>query len=298
MSKYVITGATGKTGHIIAENLLAAGHTVTVVGRSAERLSPLVAKGAIAATGDLADSAFLKNTFAGADAVYLMIPPKWDVTDWRAYQRSVTDAFIGALKSSGTKKVVLLSSMGAHMLDGAGPVSGLAELEHALRVVPGLDSFSLRAGFFMENFYANIGLIKQAGIFGYVLNPEVRMPFVHTRDIAEVATRHLLDLGFTGHTHEFVGGTADLNMQEVAEKLGNAIDKPDLRYVQFPVADAKAGMMQAGLPETIADGYNELFGALNLGEYQEGYVRTPAVTTPTSFEWFAENEFKSAFFAN
>lgn len=298
MSKYVITGASGHTGHIIAENLLAAGHSVTVIGRSAEKLSPLVAKGAVAAVGDLADAAFLGSTFAGADAVYLMIPPKWDVTDWRAYQRSVTDAFISALKTGGVKKAVVLSSMGAHMLDGAGPVSGLAELEQDLRTVPGLDAFSLRAGFFMENFYTNIGLIKQAGIFGYILRPDVRMPIVHTRDIAEVATRHLLDLGFTGHTYEFVGGTADLTMQEAAEKLGKAIGKPDLRYVQFPAPDAKAGMMQAGLPETIADGYNELFGALNLGEYQKGYERTPAVTTPTSLEWFAENEFKPAFLAN
>ncbi|GAB4497462.1 MAG: hypothetical protein OHK0019_31130 [Saprospiraceae bacterium] len=150
----------------------------------------------------------------------------------------------------------------------------------------------------MENFYGNIGLIKQAGIFGYTLGAEVRMPIVHTRDIADVATKVLLDLNFTGHTYEFVGGTADLTMKEVAAILGKAIGKPDLAYVQFSDDDAKAGMLQAGIPETIADGYNELFGALNKGIYQEGYKRTPAVTTPTSLEWFAENEFKHAFHAN
>lgn len=298
MSKYVITGATGNTGHIIAENLLATGQSVTAIGRNADKLANLVAKGATPAVGDLADAGFLTKTFEGAEAVYLMIPPKWDVTDWRAHQRTLSDAFIQALKASGVKKVVLLSSMGAHLLNGAGPVSGLAELEYALRSVPGLDSFALRAGFFMENFYGNIGLIKQADIFGYTLGAEVSMPIVHTRDIAEVATKLLLDLNFSGHTHEFVGGTTDLNMQEVASILGNSIGKPGLAYVQFSNADAKAGMLQAGIPETIADGYNELFGALNEGIYQEGYKRTTAVTTPTSFEWFAENEFKHAFNEN
>ena len=298
MSKYVITGATGNTGHLIAENLLAAGHTVTAVGRNAGKLASLAAKGAAPAVGDLSDAAFLTETFRNADAVYLVIPPKWDVTDWIAYQRSLIDAFTQALKSAGVKKAVVLSSMGAHLLKGAGPVSGLAELEHALHNVSGLDVLSLRAGFFMENFYGNIGLMKQAGIFGYTLNGEVSMPVVHTRDIAGVATQRLLDLDFTGHTHEFVGGAADLNMQQVAGILGQAIGKPDLAYVRFSDADAKAGMMQAGLPETIADGYNELFGALNKGIYQAGYQRTPAITTPTSLEWFAENEFKHAYQAS
>ena len=295
---YVITGATGNTGKLIAQNLLAAGKPVKVVGRSAEKLAGLVAQGAVPAIGDLADAAFLTTAFQGATAVYLLVPPKWDLTDWRAYQRTVSQAFIQALGSAGVKKAVLLSSVGAHLPEGAGPVSGLAELELALGQVPGLDVVSLRAGFFMENFYANIGLMKQAGFFGYSLSEAVSMPVVHTRDIAEVATRRLLDLDFTGHTHEFVAGPADLTMPQVARTLGRVVGRPDLGYVRFPVADAKAGMMRAGLPETIADGYNELFDALNRGVYLEGYTRTAAVSTPTTLEWFAENEFKGAFGEN
>jgi uncharacterized protein YbjT (DUF2867 family) len=292
---YVITGATGHTGHLISENLLAAGQPVTVISRSADKVSELVSKGAKAAVGDLADAAFLTQTFEGAKAVYLMIPPKWDVTDWRAFQRTITTAFEQAIKNSGVKKVVLLSSQGAHLLEGAGPVSGLAELEHALRNIPGLDVLALRPGFFMENFYAQIDLVKHAGILGYALRNDVKLPIVHTRDIAAVATERLLDLGFTGHTHEFIGGAADLTMQEATSILGEAIGKPALPYVAFTPADSKAGMMQAGLPETIAEGYNELFDALNKGIYQDGYQRTPAVTTPTTLQWFAENEFKHAF---
>lgn len=292
---YVITGATGHTGHHIAEGLLAAGQSVRVIGRSAERLQALTALGAEPALGDLADPAFLTRAFAGARAVYLVIPPKWDVTDWRAFQRSLIASFTAALTANKVEKAVVLSSVGAHMLEGAGPVSGLAELEKALEKVPGLDVLNLRAGFFMENFLGNIGMIKGMGIFGYSLHPDVKMPMVHTRDIAQVALRHLLSLDFKGHSHVFVSGPADLTMPEAASVLGQAIGKPDLAFVSFPPADAKAGMMQSGFPETVADGYVELFQALNGGEYLAGHVRNAENTTPTTLAWFAETEFKPAF---
>ena len=292
---YIITGATGHTGKRISEALLAAGKSVTVVSRNAEKVADLVAKGAVSAIGDLADADFLTQTFKGATAIYLMIPPVWDVTDWRAHQRTQSEAFLKAMKASGVKKVVLLSSQGAHLLNGAGPVSGLAELEHGLRDIEGLDVLALRPGYFMENLYSAVGMIQHAGIYGTVLRGDLRFPIVHTRDIADAAIKHLLELGFTGQTHQFVGGAADLSMREVTATIGKAIGKPALPYVEFSPADAKAGMIQAGLAETIADGYVELFSALNSGIYQEGYERTAANTTPTSFEWFVENELKHAF---
>lgn len=292
---YIITGATGHTGKRISENLLAAGHPVKVISRSADKVSELVEKGAVPAIGDLADADFLTQTFKGATAIYLMIPPKWDVSDWRAYQRLLSEAFVSALKASGVQKVVLLSSQGAHLLEGAGPVSGLAELEHALKSVEGLNVLALRPGYFMENLYASVDMIQHAGIHGSSLKSDVRFPIVHTRDIAAVATQRLLDLNFSGHTHEFIGGAADLSMQEVTTTIGKAIGKPELPYIVFSPADAKAGMEQAGLPATIADGYIELFAALNSGIYQEGYHRSPEITTPTTLEWFVENELKHAF---
>ena len=83
---YVILGGTGNTGKQIAETLLAAGKAVTIVSRDAAKAQDLVAKGAVVAVGDLHDSDFLTQTFRGATAVYSLVPPKWDVQDWRAYQ--------------------------------------------------------------------------------------------------------------------------------------------------------------------------------------------------------------------
>ncbi len=291
---YVITGATGHTGKRISENLLAAGKPVKAIGRSAEKLADLVAKGATTAVGDLNDTDFLTEAFQGATAVYLMIPPKYDTNDWIGYQRELIHAFIPALQAAKVPKVVLLSSVGAHMPSGAGPVSGIGELEKALHQVDGLEVLALRPGYFMENLFSSVNMIKHAGINGSTVAPDRQVAIVHTSDIAKVATQRLLDLSFSGHSHEFISAYK-LTLPEVTRAIGQAIGKPELPYIQFAPTDARAGMLQAGLPETIADGFLEMEDAMNGSEFYAGYVETNNLTEPVSLEWFVENELKHAF---
>ena len=72
---YVVTGATGNTGRVVANRLLDQGKKVRVIGRNRERLQPFVARGAEAFVADLSDQTAVKQAFAGANAVYAMIPP-------------------------------------------------------------------------------------------------------------------------------------------------------------------------------------------------------------------------------
>lgn len=292
---YVITGASGNTGKAIANALLDAGKSVKVISRNAEHLAALVAKGAVAAIGDLHDAAFLTDAFKGATAVYTLIPPNWTVTDWRAYQTKTGFALASAIQAAKVPYVVNLSSQGAHLAEGAGPVSGLFYLEQMLNSIPGLHVKHLRAGFFMQNFFAYAGMIKHMNLFGTSLKSDLKIPIVHTRDIAEVAVSELLALDFTGNSVRFVAGAASLSMKEVTAILGKAIGNPDLPYVEFSPEDELQGALQNGLSQPIAEGYRDLNNALNYGNYQEGFVRDAATTTPTTFEWFAENEFKQAY---
>lgn len=292
---YVITGATGHTGALISEALLKAGKSVRAIGRDENRLKNLVDMGAVPAVGELEDALFLNEAFKDAEAVYALIPPKWDLTEpWRDFQRKVSTSIAQALKNNAVPYVVLLSSNGAHLPEGAGPVTGLYELEQMLKAVPGLNVMSLRAGFFMQNMLANIGMIKHLGFFGYTLRDDLKMPMVHTNDIAEAAVKHLLNLDFKGFNYVFVSGERDLTMPEAAQILGKAIGKPDMKYVNFSASDSKAGMLQAGIPETIAEGYIEMFDALNSGRFLSDYQRTPENTTATSLEDFAQ-EFAAAY---
>jgi uncharacterized protein YbjT (DUF2867 family) len=292
---YIITGATGNTGSRISESLLASGHAVKAIARNPEKLSKLQEKGATIVAGDLSDAEFLTQTLKGATAAYLMIPPNFAVQDWRAHMTEMVDVYTRAVRESGIKKVVLLSSIGAHRTDGLGPIGGLAELENAMKAIPGLDVLALRPGYFMENLYGAVGMIKHMGINGGVQRSDVRTSFVHTSDIAAVATQRLLDLNFTGFSYEFITGPEDLTFGEITAIIGQAIGKPDLPYVNFSPADGKAGMIQAGLPETIANGYVELAEGMNKGLIGEGYDRATATRTNTSFAWFAEHELKRAF---
>src|SRR5437762_2898506 len=123
--KYVITGAAGHISKPLAEKLLETGHEVVVIGRNAANLKPLIDKGAKVAIGSVEDVDFLTQSFQGADAVYTMVPPKIDAPDWKGYISGIGENYHKALEAAKVPAVVNLSSVGAHLADGGGPVSGL-----------------------------------------------------------------------------------------------------------------------------------------------------------------------------
>lgn len=293
---YVITGASGHTGQRAALKLLEAGEEVIVIGRSAERLAKLTAKGARAAIGDLSDVAFLTATFKGAKAVYAMIPPNHVAPDFRAYQNELATAITTAIREAGVPNVVTLSSIGAHSPE-TGVVAGLYHFEQKLAAeVPEVNVLHLRAGFFMQNFLANIGIIKSMGINGgFPVDGNTKTAVVHTNDIGDAAAKYLLTLDFKGHTHTYVAGAADLTMTEATEILGAAIGKPELPWVTFSYEDARNGMVQSGLSASLADQYIQFSRAINEGILTGDYARKPEYATPTTFEEFAKTEFAAAF---
>ena len=141
---YVITGATGNTGNVIALKLLAQGQTVRAIGRSADRLAPLTAEGAEAFVCELTDATALVKAFSGARAVYAMVPPSMTSSDFRADQAKVADAIAHAIEEAQVKYAVSLSSVGADKAEGTGPVAGLHYLEEKLNRIPELNVLHLR----------------------------------------------------------------------------------------------------------------------------------------------------------
>jgi uncharacterized protein YbjT (DUF2867 family) len=291
----VITGATGNTGRRIVETLLHAGKAVTAVGRDIRRLQPLIEKGAKAAVGSVEDAPFVQRTFAGADAVYAMIPPNVEADNFPLYQKRVADALVSGIRTGGVRHVVSLSSVGAHLPSDAGVVNGLHYLEEQLKDVPGLNVVNLRAGLFMENVYGMTSLIRTMGVLGgFPLRGDMPLPFVHTADIARVAAELLRTLTFTGQRAQYVAGPRDLTFAEAATVLGRAIGTPGLQYMQFSYDQAKGGMMQMGLKESLAEAYVQFCRSVNDGRVTEDYKRTPEATTPTTIEDFSK-EFTAAY---
>ena len=136
---YVITGATGNTGSVAAEKLLATGAKVRVIGRDAKRLERFTKKGAEAVVADMTDAAALEKAFSGARAVYAVMPPNITAPDVRAYQERVTDSLASAIRKNGIPYAVVLSSTGADKSYGTGPVMGVHSLEKKLEAIDGLN---------------------------------------------------------------------------------------------------------------------------------------------------------------
>jgi uncharacterized protein YbjT (DUF2867 family) len=288
---YVILGASGNTGSIIANSLLSVGKKVRVVGRDSGRLQRFVDKGAEAFTANLSDAAALTKAFSGARAAYLLLPPAKSPED----QERDSDGIAKAIKESGLRDAVHLSSYGAQVAEGAGPVSGLHSSEQKLNAIEGLNVLHLRAAYFMENNLAAIGMIHGMGLVGNALLPDLKIPMAATRDVGDYAAQRLLHLDFSGKQTREVLGERDLSMTEATAVIARGIGKPDLRYQQFPYEQVQQALTQLGVPPKGAAMYIEMYKAINAGVLVPLEPRSPDNTTPTSFERFVQDVFVAAY---
>lgn len=282
-----VMGTTGNTGRAIAEQLLAKGEKVRALARSTEKARDLAAKGAEIVTGNADDAAFLAAAFKGADAVYTLLPPNAASPDLGAEQDRTGIALAQAIQSSGVKKVVLLSSMGAHVPSGTGPVAGLFRHEKRLREI-GVDTLVVRPTYFMENVGGNLGMIKHQGINGGAIAPDLKMPLIATQDIAAFVSKALLTRDWKGLEVRELLGPREYTMAEITSILGAKIGKPDLKYVQFPYGDFAKALTGFGFSQSVADMYAEMSKALNEGVMKPVEGRSTRNTTPTTFESFSD----------
>src|ERR1700691_21002 len=240
VNMYIVLGASGNTGHVVAKNLLAGGKKVRVVGRDAARLQSLAAAGAEIFTGELTDAPSLTKAFHKAEAAYVLIPPNPTSTDFRGVQNRVTDAIVTAARISGVTNIVSLSSVVADNPEGTGPVAGLYDLEQKLNQLEGANVLHLRPGYFMENTLPQVGAIRMIGSMTSPLRPDLKIPMIATRDIGATAAEALLQLAFRGKQTQELQGQRDLDYSEVATIVGKAIGKTGLGYMQAPDNQFKA----------------------------------------------------------
>ncbi len=291
---YVVLGATGHVGGIIASRLLDAGQRVRAAARHADRLAPLAKRGAETAAGAIDDPAFLRKALEGARAAFVLLPPNL-APGIRAWQDRTAGQLGDALEAAKVPFAVTLSSVGAQAASGNGPIAGLHALEQRLDRIPGISPLHLRPGYFFENHLGSIGMIRGMGMTGAALRPDLKMAQIATRDIGEAAARRLLALDWKGKVVQELHGERALTMAEAAAALGKAIGRPDLKYVQFPYADAQKGMVQMGLPEEMAALYVEMSRGFNEGHVAMTQPKSAATTTPTSIERWAAEVFAPAF---
>lgn len=291
--KVIISGSLGNTGKPLAEKLIAAGNDVTVISSNGDKKSAIEALGARAAIGSVSDAAFLQQIFTGGDAVFAMTPPNMGGTNVIANTAAAGKAFATAIAAAGVRRVVMLSSIGADLASGNGPIAGIYPIEQLYNALEGVSVTFLRAGYFYLNFYNDIPLIKGMGIMGANFPATLALPLVHPVDIATAAAEELQQPGTGKNVRYVVSGV--YTPAEVAKALGTAVGKPELPWVEFTDEQSLQGMAQAGIPQEIAELYTEMGVGLRTGKIQADFEKNGSpVTGATKLEDFAK-EFAQKF---
>lgn len=262
---FVVAGVTGHVGGVVAQELSSHGEKIKVIVRDPKKAAEWSAKGAEVALGSLEDKGFLTGALRGATGFFALLPPNFAAADYYGWQKTTGATLAEAVKANATPHVVLLSSVGADLDTGNGPIKGLFHLENALRAT-GTVLTAIRAGYFQENIANSIEAARTAGIFpNFTPSADYPMPMISTRDIGTLAATELRAKPSKSQIVDLHGPA--YSIRQLAEKLGTALGKT-LQVVDIPPAAHVETMVKAGLPPQIASAYAEMYAGFASGKIQ------------------------------
>jgi uncharacterized protein YbjT (DUF2867 family) len=289
--KIVITGSLGNISKPLAQLLVQANHTITVISSNPERKTEIEALGATAAIGTMQDIAFLTNTFTGADIVYCMeslghgffFDPG---LDYMAAIIEIANSYKQAIEQSGVKKIIHLSSIGAHTDTGNGMLALHHKVENILQQLPADVSIKfMRPVGFYYNMFAFIPTIKATGMIIQNYGGDTKEPWVSPNDIATVIAEEM-ELPFNGRIVRYIA-SEELSPNEVAGILGEAIEKPDLKWQEITDEQMQANLIAAGMNPLVAKGLTEMNAGRKSGVLYEDYNRNKPNLGKTKLQDFA-----------
>lgn len=289
----VLTGSLGNIGKPLTTDLVKKGHSVTVISSNPERKSSIEALGAKATIGSMFDADFLTATLKGADIVYLMetMEAAGDMfdksVDFIETINKIGENYKTAVEQSGVKKVVHLSSIGAHTNKGTGILLFHYNVESRLRKLPEnvAVKFIRPVGFYI-NLYAFVPVIKHKGAIISNYGGNKKEPWVHPVDIAHVITEEM-DKPFSGRTVRYVASD-EASPNEVAKALGKAIGKPRLDWKVISDEELLANWLNMGFNEQVANGFIELQRSMGTGVLYEDYYQHQPVLGKVKLADFAK----------
>ena len=259
---YVVAGASGRVGSVVAAELLSRGANVTVIVRTAQAGADWSKRGAQVAVGSLDDEAFLASAFSGAHAAFVLLPENVDPANFHGARRRMADAIAGAVAASGIPHVVMLSAVAAVLPDGNGPAKDLHYLEKRLGATTARRTI-LRAAYFQDNVGGMLGPAAQAGIYpNFMPSDEFAFPMISTTDVGRFAADALLATPARNET-VLLGGPS-YSPRDVAGRLGSALGRT-LQVVGIPPEQQVGALLGAGLPQQLAEAVVEMMDAFGKG---------------------------------
>ena len=278
--KIVVTGSLGHISKPLTIDLVQKGHDITVISSKPERQKEIEALGAKAAIGSMEDADFLSESFKGADVVYVMEALGYNSffdqnLDFITAINKIGNNYKQAIQQSGVKRVIHLSSIGAHTDKDNGLLAFHYNVEKILQQLP--DDVSIKfmrpVGFYY-NLYGFIDSIKTQGVIATNYGGDSKKPWVSTIDIAAVIAEEM-EAPFEGRKIRYIASD-EISCNEIASILGAAIGKPDLKWLVISDEQMLNGMIAAGMNPQIAAGLVEMNASINKNElYEDYYINSP-----------------------
>ncbi|HEY4322877.1 MAG TPA: NmrA family NAD(P)-binding protein [Mucilaginibacter sp.] len=289
--KIIVTGSLGHISKPLAEELVQKGHQVTVISSNPEKKAAIEAIGANAAIGSIDDVNFLTSTFTGADAVYCMEPPvgMFDHNiDVMEHTRKQGENYAQSIRQSGVKRVVHLSSIGAHTDKGNGILAFHYNVEQIMNKLPAdvAITFMRPVGFYY-NLFAFVNTIKIQGAIVSNYGGDLKEPWVSPIDIAAAVAEEIIIRQPAERKIRYVASD-ELTCNEVAGILGAAIGKPDLKWIIIPDEQLLNSLLAAGMNPSFAAGFVEMNASRHNGILYEDYYRNPPVIGEVKLTDFAK----------
>ena len=259
MAEYVVAGATGHVGSVVAQSLLDSGRKVRVIVRDTHKAERWKKRGAHVGQVDLSNVHDLLNGLRGTEAAFLILPnfPP-NTTGVRGKAKKMIDAMVHAISGTDVKHVVFLSSVGAQHAEGTGPVVLLHDAEQELRTLKTPVTI-LRPCYFMENWAPALPDAKE-GLLNTFLPADMKWPQVATHDVGQVAAKLVLEHP-KAHRVVELAGPEDVCPSDVAGVLSRVLET-EVEPLEEPldqVAEAFTGM---GFSPEMAQMYQQLYQGL------------------------------------
>lgn len=241
----LITGATGKTGTPVIEQLLERGYPVRAfVRRLDQRSQRLSELGAEVVKGDFMDLESLRQGMKGIKRVYFCYPPLDGLLE------ATTNVAIAA-REEGIEALVNMSQLPAREY-AKSPLS----LEHwqAEQVLDwaNIGASHINPTFFAEDLYLFTGQSIATEGKMYLPFGEGKHAPVAASDIAQVVVGILEDPKPHVGQRYVITGPKNMTLVEIAEVLSTALGKP-IEYVNLPIeAWGQALLKQVAFPEFLA----------------------------------------------
>lgn len=271
--KITLAGSIGNIGRLLTEKLIAQGHTVTVISSNPGRSEEISMLGAIPAIGKLQDLDFLTSAFRGADLVYTIVPPAnyFDQElDLFQYFIELGNSFAKASRKAEIKRIVNLSSIGAHLEKGNGILEGTYQVEASLdNLSEDIAVTHVRPVEIYYNLFQYVHMIKSQGVMASNLAEDDLNAWVSLEDIADSVVKEI-NTPQKGRNVLYVA-SEEITYKELASTLGSAIGKPELQWMQITDNQLQERLIEVGMQPKIAEKMTEMYAAIRSGLLYEHY---------------------------